>query len=192
MLERVLSEVGAQCDFPSYEHTKLETIVQYNYIEASLSRFQQHCSEVLALLTDPPAKWKTGASQPDNDSALVKDFHYLIFRANTLLKQCKDGKATLMGNNSVQEAKRSAKEAELATQLTKATNRLTFIFLPISFVTSVFGMNFRQFGQGQLSIEIWAIITVPLLIICVITVEYGEWIRSKWRVTREGKQPTAE
>ncbi|RYP05303.1 hypothetical protein DL764_003901 [Monosporascus ibericus] len=57
MLDHVLLEVGGRSDFPSYEHTKLETTVQYDYIKASLSRFEQHCSEILAFLTDPPAKW---------------------------------------------------------------------------------------------------------------------------------------
>ncbi|PYI14645.1 hypothetical protein BO99DRAFT_406498 [Aspergillus violaceofuscus CBS 115571] len=53
-----------------------------------------------------------------------------------------------MGNFSIAESKRTAEESRLVGELTKLTNRLTFIFLPISFVTSVFGMNFKQFGQG--------------------------------------------
>lgn len=188
MIDHVLEEVGGRNDFPSYEHTKLETTVQYDYIKTSLSRFEQHCSEILAFLTAPPAKWNVGSSQPSVNSALMNDFNYLISRARSLLKVCEDGKATLVSNDSVQAAKRSAREAELVTQLTKTTNRLTFIFLPISFVTSVFGMNFKQFGQGPLSIWIWAVITVPLLVACVLIVERGEWMISKWRQCRRRHQ----
>ena len=54
------------------------------------------------------------------------------------------------------------------TELTKATNRLTFIFLLISFPTSVLGMNFRQLGQGTLSIWLWV---APLLAGRVVLVE---------------------
>ena len=184
MLDRILLEVGGQSDFPSYEHTKLETTVQYDYIKASLSRFGQQCSETLAFLTHPPAGWNVGSSQSCVHSATIDDFSYLTSRAKSLLKVCEDGKATLMSNDSVQAAKRSAREAKLVTQLTKTTNRLTFIFLPISFVTSVFGMNFSQFGQGPLSIWIWAVVTIPLLLACVLIVECGDWMKSKWRQCR--------
>ncbi|KAH8907948.1 hypothetical protein BR93DRAFT_977797 [Coniochaeta sp. PMI_546] len=190
MLDHVLLEIGGRSDFPSYEHTKLETTVQYDYIKASLSRFEQHCSDVLAFLRDPPVKWKLGESHSSVDSAAISDFDYLTSRARSLLKVCEDGKATLMSNDSVQAAKRSAREAKLVTQLTKTTNRLTFIFLPISYITSVFGMNFEQFGQGSMSIWVWAVTTIPLLIICVLIVERGEWMKSKWRQYR-GSDGTA-
>lgn len=188
MLDRVLSEAGGRNEFPSYEHTKLETAVQYDYIKTSLSRFQQNCSDVLAFLVDPPDKWRRSVGDDpgskENLAPIIGDFNYLISRAEQLLKVCQDGKSTLVNNDSVQAANRSAKEAQLVTQLTKTTNRLTFIFLPISFVTSVFGMNFVQFGQGELSIWIWAVTTIPLLVICVLIVERGEWMSSKWRKWR--------
>ena len=87
----------------------------------------------------------------------------------------------VLSSFSIVESKRAAQEAKLVTALTKATNRVTFIFLPISFVTSVFGMNFKQFGQGPLSIWLWVEVGLPLLIICVVIVEYGSRIRSATR-----------
>ncbi|RYP43987.1 hypothetical protein DL768_009499 [Monosporascus sp. mg162] len=86
MLDHVLLEVGGRSDFPSYEHTKLETTVQYDYIKASLSRFEQHCCEILTFLTDPPAKWDVGDSKSRVNSATISDFNYLISRARSLLK----------------------------------------------------------------------------------------------------------
>ena len=83
-------------------------------------------------------------------------------------------------------------EASLVTRLTKATNRVTFIFLPISFVTSVFGMNFKQLGQGTLPIWIWAVITVPLLIASIVTVERGHWIKTRWRDYRQRRRLAKE
>ena len=180
-LERILFELSNSCDFPSYEHTKLEMTVQYDYIKTSLSRFEQHCSDIITFLETPPTKWKQpNTPHPDQHTATLTDFTYLISRTKALLKTCQDGKATLMSNDSVQKAKRSAKEAELVTQLTKTTTRLGYIFLPISFVTSAFGMNFSELGQGPLSIWIWAVIIVPMLIICVLIVERDEWMGSKW------------
>jgi hypothetical protein len=192
MIDHILFEVGSRCDYPSYEHTKLETTVQYDYIKASLTRFKGHYCDIIELLENPPAKWKTSADQHQASCDIIHDFRYLVSRAETLLKTCEDGKATLVSNDSVQEAKRSARESELVTQLTKATNRLTFIFLPISFVTSLFGMNFNEFGQGPLSIWIWGVITFPLLILCVLIVERGQWFKAKWRQCRGQRMPTFE
>lgn len=181
-LERILFELSNGCDFPSYEHTKLEMTVQYDYIKTSLSRFEKQCSNIINFLEAPPSKWKTpNSTQPETNTTTLTDFTYLISRTKTLLRTCEDGKATLMSNDSVQKAKRSAKESELVTQLTKTTTRLGYIFLPISFVTSAFGMNFSELGQGPLSIWIWAVIVVPMLIICVLIVERDEWMGSKWK-----------
>jgi len=52
---------------------------------------------------------------------------------------------TMMSNVFVEETKRSSRAAVLVTGLSKATSRLIFIFLPISFVTLVFGMDSKQF-----------------------------------------------
>ena len=83
-----------------------------------------------------------------------------------------------MSNASIDEAKHSNEQAVLVTGLTKATNRLTFIFLPISFLTSVFGMNFRQLGQGPLSIWLWVAIALPLLAVCIVLVERGSQLKA--------------
>ncbi|KAM7194065.1 hypothetical protein V8F20_008161 [Naviculisporaceae sp. PSN 640] len=189
-VERVLTEMLERCDFPSYEHTKLEMTVQYDYIRASLSRLEQHCSDIISFLQSPPTKWNSptvpGATRPDT-TLLITDFNYLLTRNRNLLKACESGKSTLITNDAIQKAKRSAKEAELVTQLTKTTTRLGYIFLPISFVTSAFGMNFAEFGQGPLPIWIWAVIVIPMLVLCVVFVECADWIWDKWRRLRKDK-----
>jgi hypothetical protein len=186
-LDRVLCDLSRPGVFPSYEHTKLETTVQYEYVKTSLARAEQHCASTLNFLKNPPPGWRDAGEplQTHFPSSIIRDFEYLLTRSQSLQKVCEDGKATLINNNSVQAAKRSAQEAKLVTQLTKATNRLTFIFLPISFVTSVFGMNFKQLGQGPLSIWIWVGVAIPMLVVCVLVVEGGGWVRRRWEKGRE-------
>lgn len=193
MIEQVLSDHMRGSRFPSYEHTKLETILHFDYAKAVLARSELHFAEVLAFLENPPQSWKSKLplSSPDGTalvdvprgiSLLKGDFRYLVSRVRGLLSICDAGKATLISNASVQEAKRSAEESQLVTELTKATNRVTFIFLPISYVTAVFGMNFSQFGQGTLSIWLWAVISLPLFIVSVLVVEHGKWFKDRiWR-----------
>jgi len=190
MVELALSDHLSRAKFPSYEHTKLETILHFDYAKAILTRLQSHYAEVLSFVTKPPAKWQAKPSsaqsteqpkQPKFLSLLQGDFHYLISRLERLVSICDVGKATLTSNASIQGSKRSAEEAKLVSKLAKATNRITFIFLPISYVSAVFGMNFSQFGQGDLSIWVWVVITLPLLIFSVIVVERGEWIMGHFR-----------
>lgn len=186
MIEQVLSDHMRGSKFPSYEHTKLETVLHFDYAKAILARLETHFADVLAFLDNLPCTWKLKSplSSPDvpRGISLIKgDFRYLISRVTRLLSICDAGKATLISNASVQEAKRSAEESKLVTELTKATNRVTFIFLPISYVTAVFGMNFKQFGQGGLSIWLWAVVSLPLFIFSVIIVERGSWIKKIWR-----------
>lgn len=195
-LERVLAEMTERYDFPSYEHTKLEMTVQYDYIRASLSRLEQHCSDIIAFLQNPPTKWNSStqrnSTQSENNTLLTTDFNYLLQRTRNLLTTCESGKSTLITNDAIQKAKRSAKEAELVTQLTKITTRLGYIFLPISFVTSAFGMNFAELGQGPLHIWIWAVIVVPMLILCVVFVEWGDWVWDRWKGLWKKDKQTAQ
>jgi Mg2+ and Co2+ transporter CorA len=48
----------------------------------------------------------------------------------------------------LKESKKVIEKAESSHKLTL----LAFLFLPVSLSTSFFGMNFREFGQGQLSV----------------------------------------
>jgi len=189
MVELALSDHLGRTKFPSYEHTKLETILHFDYAKAILTRLQSRYAEILSFVTKPPVKWQSEASKVESAdqsellSLLQGDFSYLMSRLEKLISICDAGKATLMSNASIQESKRSAEENKLVHKLAKATNRITFIFLPISYVSAVFGMNFSQLGQGNLSIWVWAVITLPLLIISIIVVERGEWIMGRLRRT---------
>jgi len=191
MLEQVLSDHLGGSKFPSYEHTKLETILHFDYAKIALTRLHQHFAEVISSLSRPSLRRHSAPSSAGSDdqsgllSSLQDDLRYLVSRTERLLSICDTGKSTLMSNASIQDSRRSAEESKLVSKLTKATNRITFIFLPISYITAVFGMNFVQFGQGTLSIWIWAVITVPLLIISVIVVERGGWIMN--RLSRKKK-----
>ncbi|KAF3021911.1 hypothetical protein E8E14_006745 [Neopestalotiopsis sp. 37M] len=159
-------------------------------IGTRLTRLIRNLAEVRAFLRQPPANWSQSSTAPlqnpdKHPSRLLakseEDFQYIFERAQSLVTICDDGKSTLISNASVQDALRSAAEAKLVTRLTKATNRVTFIFLPISFITAVFGMSFQEFGQGDLPLWIWAAVTAPLLLISVLFVEKGDEIRSWYR-----------
>lgn len=181
MLEKLINEQISESESPQ-EEADIGSILHFDYAKSILIRHHAHLQDLLEKLEIEFTRWNQ--SRPENQAVsrellgtLKVDLVYLSNRLLTAISLCEVGRSTVMSNVSVQESKRSSHEASLVTGLTKATNRLTFIFLPLSFLTSVFGMNFRELGQGTLSILLWVIIALPLLAVCIVMVERGSYLR---------------
>ena len=182
MLEQYVSDLISQAE-SEQAGIKIKSILHFDYARGISIRHGAHIQNLLGSLDMCLKSWKQQATEKyscDEElrSTLQTDLDYLSTRIQNIITLCEAGRSTLMSNASIEEAKRSNEQAALVTRLTKATNRLTFIFLPISFLTSVFGMNFRQLGQGPLSIWLWVIIALPLLAICIILVEMGSQLNA--------------
>ena len=182
MLEKLINEQLRECE-SAQEEADIGSILHFDYAKSILIRHHAHLQQLLEKLDIEFARWNR--ARPENQAAseelqgtLKMDLLYLSNRLLSTISLCEAGRSTVMSNVSIQESKRSSREAILVTGLTKATNRLTFIFLPLSFLTSVFGMNFRQLGQGTLSIWLWVSIALPLLAVCIVTVERGSYLRN--------------
>jgi Mg2+ and Co2+ transporter CorA len=63
-----------------------------------------------------------------------------------------------MSSMSISESKKAISQAERVGKLTF----LAFIFVPLSFTASFFGMNVKEFGEST-SLWWWAAFSVPLL-----------------------------
>ena len=164
----------------------MEDILHFDYARSILVRWSAHFADLLenldrGVLAPATACEITTADHQDLVASLERDLKFLQREARTIVELCDSGKTTILSNFSISESKRAAEESQLVTQLTKATSRITFIFLPISFVTSAFGMNFKQFGQGPLSITIWVAVTIPLLTLSVVLVEWGVHVAPYFR-----------
>ncbi|KAJ5890022.1 hypothetical protein N7504_010832 [Penicillium tannophilum] len=93
------------------------------------------------------------------------DYEYLLSRSLTLSEQCSRGMQVVMNNAMIKESRDAIKQAEGLAKLT----RLAFIFVPLSFTTSFFGMNFIQFGTGSLSIWMWFVVSTPILFVSLVS-----------------------
>lgn len=69
---------------------------------------------------------------------LFEDFRHLLHRVEKLADRCKDGTDIILSGAQLRESQKAIDQAEEVKMLTK----LVFIFAPLSFLTSVFGMNF--------------------------------------------------
>ncbi|KAI9733659.1 MAG: hypothetical protein M1834_003261 [Cirrosporium novae-zelandiae] len=94
--------------------------------------------------------------------SLLKDFRYLLLRTESVATNCDRGMDIVMNNVMIKESQKAILQAERVTKLTQ----LAFFFIPLSFTTSFFGMNFTQFGNGALlNVWVWFAVSVPILLI---------------------------
>ncbi|CAL8581396.1 hypothetical protein XPA_007091 [Xanthoria parietina] len=181
MLDKLINEQMSETE-SAQEEADISSILDFDYAKSILLRHHAHLQDLLEKLEIEFTRWNR--SRPENQAisqellgTLKTDLVYLSNRLLSAISLCEAGRSAVMSNVSVQESQRSSREATLVAGLTKATHRLTFIFLPLSLLTSVFGMNFRQLGQGTLSIWLWVSIALPLLAVCIVMVERRSYLR---------------
>ena len=182
MLEHFIEEQISYAESAQMK-TNINSILHFDYAKSVLIRHEAGQQNLRRSLDNGLGDWKLtsydGKVLDEGELTTLKpDLDYLSIRIRNAIALCEAGRSTIMSNKSIEETQQSNEQAALVTQLTKATNRLTFIFLPLSFVTSVFGMNFVQFGQGSLSIWWWVAITLPLLGASIVLVERGSSLKS--------------
>lgn len=96
---------------------------------------------------------------------LVEVYEGLLRRAETLWQLHRDGIEDIRTSAALAESRKATRNAEGVARLTF----LAFLFLPLSFTTSLFGMNFRELGaQNDLSIWIWVVASVPVFIFALV------------------------
>ncbi|KAL1623880.1 hypothetical protein SLS54_004347 [Diplodia seriata] len=91
---------------------------------------------------------------------LIKDYEHLLCVAETLSHNCKDNIGMMMNEAMYDESQKAIQQAESLGKLTF----LAFFFVPLSFTTSFFGMNFPELTERSLRIWLWFIVSVLLLI----------------------------
>ncbi|KAJ4177825.1 hypothetical protein NW767_015012 [Fusarium falciforme] len=108
----------------------------------------------------------------DMAKLLVKDYRYLLRRAEALAREYQTGMTTLMNAATIDESQRAIVQAEGIIKLTG----LAFFFVPLTFTTSIFGMNFKEITQGsQLSIWVWGIMVFISLLFSAAFQQWFSW-----------------
>ncbi|KAH5307283.1 hypothetical protein HBI12_163600 [Parastagonospora nodorum] len=111
-------------------------------------------------------------------SAVEADFAFLAARFKETAEHHQNAIAMLTSATALAE---SRKQIQLATQVTKLTV-LASVFLPLSFVTGLFGMNFVEL-EG-LRIWVWGVVTVCVGVGTVAVYGWGRWregVGTVWR-----------
>lgn len=152
-----------------------------------------HCEElsyVLGIIRRRGGKkWpraQSGASRDISEkaaSSLQADLEYLVERAVVLRNRSETSITLAMNVASIGEARRGVHQTKAMFRFTV----LVSIYVPLTFTASFFGMNFKQLGQGHLSIWIYVVVSVPIFDLSVLFLfpDFGTF-SSMIRRTRRG------
>ncbi|KAK4664159.1 uncharacterized protein QC763_512665 [Podospora pseudopauciseta] len=99
---------------------------------------------------------------------LLDDYRSILHRAQSIKKAVDSGMAVITTEIRMQEARRSTEQAHKIGRITV----LAYFFLPLSFVTSIYGMNFIEFKDDNMWKGIAAYvgttvgILIPSMVLC--------------------------
>ncbi|KAI4617658.1 uncharacterized protein J4E87_008294 [Alternaria ethzedia] len=174
-----------------YSTEHLEQLIMHKHL---LDDHASRHEEVIRFISSPKlARWAANLTQDQSDvaqeakDAVKADFEFLRSRCRQLSLHYQEAISILVSATSLAE---SQKQITLATQVTKLTILAT-IFLPLSYCTSIFGMNFVELEQ--LNIWIWVVVTVSIGLATFAIYQWDErqrlwdlWakVKAKFRLVR--------
>lgn len=85
---------------------------------------------------------KLQAKAAESSKSLLDDYVFLLSYAKELSRRCESGLQLVMQYVMLRESQKAIEQAAGVTRLT----RLAFIYIPLSFTATLFGMNFKQLG----------------------------------------------
>lgn len=158
------------------------------YSHVVLERHIQHISETISAIEHRKSSNWPRASLIEHVEvvdakamSLLTDFHHLLSQARDLSAQCDKGMTIIMNNVSIQESRRAVWQAEATTRLT----RLAFVFIPLSYTASFFGMNFTELSTPTHSLWVYFAVSVPVMLISYLFLQLNfADIWRKWKQKR--------
>ncbi|KAJ5634365.1 hypothetical protein N7528_002207 [Penicillium herquei] len=94
-------------------------------------------------------------------TGILQDYEDLLERCLVLLSRVNSAKNSEMNRAMILESRRAIEQSERMKKLTF----LATYFIPLSFTASLFGMNFKIFGQGDLAVWWYMVFAVPFMLL---------------------------
>ena len=117
-----------------------------------------------------PAEQKLARKTAQQAQALLQDYEGLLKRTETLSNTCKSRLQILMSRAGIVESNKAIEQAKVVTKLT----RLAFVFIPLGFVSSFFGMNLRPFVAGPaFSIWLFFAVSAPMVLLLLASMTWS-------------------
>lgn len=109
----------------------------------------------------------------------------LIDHEHSMYESRVSNKHSLIANIHAAESSRQADEAAAQNESMRRLTVVTFIFLPLTFVASVFGTNVKELGQGGPTLGIFFAVGIPFAVFVLSAWGYMEYWQQ--RTKSEGK-----
>jgi hypothetical protein len=108
---------------------------------------------------------------------LQDDFEWLQERARALSGLCDHAMQDIHDKTTLEESYKANGQAEQVNKLTRLATFMSVFYVPLSFTSGIFGMNFSSFGQGSVPLWVYPIVSVPILIFSFVFM-YWDLIKS--------------
>lgn len=175
-LLRVLDQILSDMEVDILDDTKMEDRLALwrqliNRAERELSELRASTKSFLCFFgITPPAD--TCSATADDNSDIIKNVSDLFEEIHQMLARLRTASSSLTSNMGLLESRRSIDEAHAVARLTE----LAFLFIPLSFASSIFGMEIEPFENP---VPPWNFIVVA---ISVTTFAYlmRLTMRSQW------------
>ncbi|KAF2108476.1 hypothetical protein BDV96DRAFT_652727 [Lophiotrema nucula] len=113
--------------------------------------------------TEPTLRSKAATAA----QTLAQDYQELIRRTETLSEGCKTRLHVLMNRAAIVESNKAIEQAKEVTKLT----RLAFVFIPLGFISSFFGMNLSPFSNNApYGLWIFFAVSAPLVVLMLLSI----------------------
>lgn len=99
---------------------------------------------------------------------LRRDYEWLYHRATVLAERCSSKTSHLATRAMLAESSKAIDQSREVAKLT----RLAFIFVPLSFTSSLFGMNLEPLVDAKFQIWLWVLVSVPVLLLSLVVMQF--------------------
>ncbi|KAJ5811410.1 hypothetical protein N7474_007711 [Penicillium riverlandense] len=136
-----------------------------------LDRAVQYFDDVIRFIGERNEARDMGSTQPDLDrdptetaTRLMKDFQFLQEEAGKLSKLCSDSVGIAMNTISIADSRRSMAQA----QRTQVISYLAYLFLPLSLIASLFGMNVQELVESGPRLSLYFAVALPFTVLSIL------------------------
>lgn len=128
------------------------SLANLQYLTTLLQGVIERAKEAVYLVENEAYnKWPTATQQQQQVQAretarklLLDDYRFILRRAQSITATVREGIAAITTDVTMRDAQRSIRQGRRVGHITV----LAYFFLPLSFVTSIYGMNFVDFGDA--------------------------------------------
>lgn len=169
IINLIEEKLRKEMDYAALNRPQYQDVSNILYHKQILKRHLTYLDQVIAFIES-----RNGSDWPRSTDAtlrvmadattldILKKFRSLQERSRTLVRDCDASMQVRMNNIQIREAQSALNQAKTTAKLT----RLAFFYVPLSFTTSLFGMNVLEFGiQATTKLWQWILLSVILLIV---------------------------